>query len=73
MRKKMEKLVEKLQTMYFTENPVNLNDVDYGYKYFICFDNTHTVAVKTKTIAEMIEELENIIENGLRSGNGIFY
>ena len=70
MRKKMEKLVEKLQTMYFTENPVNM---DYEYKYFICFNNTHTVAVKTKTIAEMIEELENIVENGLRSGNGIFY
>ena len=52
MRKKMEKLVEKLQTMYFTENPINM---DYDHKYFICFNNTHTVAVKTTTIAEMVE------------------
>lgn len=73
MRKKMEKLAEQLQTMYLTENPVNLNDDNHGYKYFICFDNTHTVARRMKTIAETIEALEDIIENGVRTQNGIFY
>lgn len=73
MRKKMEELAKKLGTMYLTENPVNLNDEDHGYKYFICFHNTHTVVVRTKSILGMIEELENIIENGAKSGSGIFY
>lgn len=73
MRKKMEKLAEQLGTMYLTENPVNLSDEDYGYKYFICFQNTHTVVARAKSIAEMIEILEDIIENGITIGNGEFY
>lgn len=73
MRKKMEKLAARLGTMYLTENPVNLNDEDYGYRYFICFHNTHTVVARTKSIAEMIEVLEDIIENGVSIGSGEFH
>lgn len=73
MRKKMEKLANQLGTMYLTENPLNLSDEDYGYKYFICFQNTHAVVARAKSIFEMIEILEDIIENGITIGNGEFY
>lgn len=73
MRNKMEKLAKQLGTMYLTENPVNLSDEDYGYRYFVCFHNTHTVVARTKSITEMIEVLQDIIENGASSGNGTFY
>lgn len=67
-KKKMEELATKLENIYLTENPVNLNDNDYGYKYFLCWTNTHTVIKRTKNISDMIEEIENIIENGIEVG-----
>lgn len=73
MRNKMVKLAKQLRTMYLTENPVNEDSENYGYRYFICFHNTHTVVARTKSIAEMIEVLQDIIENGASSGNGTFY
>lgn len=73
MRKKMEELAEQLGTMYLTENPVNLSDDDFGYKYFVCFQNTHKVVRRTKNIPDMIEELQDIIENGVTDGNGEFH
>lgn len=73
MRKKMEELAKQLKTMYLTENPVNLSDDDHGYKYFICFHNTNKIARKTKNISDMVEELKDIIANGVNDGNGIFY
>lgn len=73
MRKKMEKLAKQLGTMYLTENPINLSDEDYGYKYFICFHNTHKVVRRAKNIPDMIEALQDIIENGVRDGSREFY
>lgn len=73
MRKKMEQLVKQLKTMYLTENPVNLSDDDFGYKYFICFHNTHKVVARTRNIPDMVEKLQDIIENGVSDGNGTFY
>lgn len=73
MRNKMNQLASQLQTMYLTDCPINFSDDDYGYKYFICFHNTHTVVARTKSIVEMIEILKDILENGVRSGNGVFY
>jgi hypothetical protein len=72
-RKKMEELAKKLGTMYLTENPVNLNDEDYGYKYFICYHNTHTVVTRTKNIPDMIEALQELIGNGVSIGSGTFH
>ncbi|EKS4345202.1 hypothetical protein QB607_003206 [Clostridium botulinum] len=72
-RKKMETLARQLRTMYLTENPVNINEDDYGYKYFICFHNTHTVVYRATNISDMIEALEAIIENGAESDGHIFY
>lgn len=69
MRNKMEQLAENLKTMYLTENPVNFTDEDREYKYFICFNNTHKIVRKTKNIADMIEELEDIIKNGVTDGS----
>jgi hypothetical protein len=73
MRKKMEKLAKQLKTMYLTDNPINFDDNNYGYKHFICFQNTHTVVRKTKNIPDMIEELNDIIENGITIDSHTFY
>lgn len=72
-RKKMEALARGLKTMYLTENPANIGDDDYGYKYFICFNNTGRVAARSKSIHDMIQKLENIIENGVDVDGHIFY
>ena len=72
-RKKMEVLVQELKTMYLTENPVNIGDDDYGYKYFVCFNNTGRVAARSKNIPDMIQKLENIIGNGIDVDGHIFY
>lgn len=73
MKKQMEKLAEQLETMYLTESPINLNDDDFGYEYFVCCQNTHKVVRRTKNIADMIEELQDIIQNGSIDGNGEFH
>ncbi|BAO04952.1 allergen Asp F3 [Clostridium botulinum B str. Osaka05] len=73
-RKKMEKLAEQLKTMYLTENPINFNDDrDWGYKYFICFHNTHTVVRRASNIPEMVEVLQDVIKNGVDIDGHIFY
>lgn len=61
MRNKLNKLIEQLEDMYLTENPVNLSDDDYGYKYFLCYHNTHSIKIRTKSLKAMIEEVEDII------------
>lgn len=48
--------------MYFTENPVNFNDDYYGYKYFLCWQNTHGIYKAFKTQQECVEELEELIK-----------
>ncbi|MGL5329832.1 MAG: hypothetical protein ACRDD7_11210 [Peptostreptococcaceae bacterium] len=73
MRNKMEKLAKQLGSMYLTDSPVNFDDDNYGYKYFICFHNTHKVVFRGRNIPETIEALQNIIENGVCDGSGIFY
>lgn len=72
-RKKMENLAKELKTMYLTENPINFSDEDYGYKYFICFHNTHTVVYRTTNIPDMIEILNDIIKNGVEIDGYTFY
>lgn len=72
-RNKMNQLGSQLKTMYLTENPVNLSEGDMGYKYFICFHNTHKVVNRFKNIPDTIEALEDIIENGARQGAHVFY
>lgn len=73
MNKKMRKLADKLRTMHVTENPVNLTGDDYGYKYFICFNNTNTVVRRCNSIKEMIETIKDIIEHGVTVGSHTFY
>lgn len=72
-RKKMNDLASKLKTMYLTENPPNLDDKWYGYKYFICFHNTHTIAKAFYNIPDTIEFLNDVIENGYTTGSYTFY
>ena len=66
MRRKMEKLAEKLNgnVMYLTENPFG---VDIGFyddcKYFLCWQNTHRVFKAFETQKETVEYLEYLIEN----------
>lgn len=72
-RKKMEVLAQELKTMYLTENPINIGDNDYGYKYFVCFNSTGTVVARSESIPDMIQKLENIIENGIDVDGHIFY
>lgn len=72
-REKMETLAEELKTMYLTENPVNFNDEDYGYKYFICFHNTHRIIARSKNITDMIDIIKDIIKNGAYVEGCTFY
>lgn len=75
LRPKMMRLannVESLIPAYFTENPVNIDDW-WGYKYFLCFENTHKVICACKSQADMIEALQDIIEvGGVWDGNYFF-
>ena len=67
MRRKMEKLAEKLNgnVMYLTENPFG---VDIGFyddcKYFLCWQNTHRVfkAFETqKDPEQLLIDKENVL------------
>lgn len=72
MRKKLKELSEKLnyQVAYLTENPINAGDND-GMKYFLCFQNTHTIIRAWKTEREAIEDMEQIInEEFIYGDNG---
>ena len=73
-RKKMNELAKQLRTMYLTESPVNFDDTNsIGYKYFLCFHNTHKIVAKTRNISDMIKKIEDVIENGATDGNFTFY
>ncbi len=72
-RNKINKLANQLKTMYVTENPFNINDRYYGYKYFICFHNTHKIYAAYKNQDDLINELEYILENGTTDGGYVFY
>lgn len=63
MRKKLYKLMEKTNQFYLTENPINFNDDrDYGYKYFLCWHNTHSIHARTKSLHAMIEIVEDLLK-----------
>ena len=75
MRKKMELLASKIdqQVMYFTDNPVNLDGDCCGYKYFLCWANTHAIYKKFKTQAETVDFLQDLIDEKIvESGNCVF-
>lgn len=66
MRKKMERLAEKIEGIYVTENPINYGRfAGDGCKYFIVFDGTHNVYNAFMTQAECVEALEDIAKNGI--------
>ena len=64
---------EQLQTMRVTENPINLTDKYYNYKYFIEFNNTHKIVGAFKTQRELEARLDEIIRDGVSDNGGIFY
>lgn len=72
MRKKMEKLVKKLNTqiIYFTENPVNLNDKWQGCRYFLVWQNTHQIYRGFHTQIECVEALQELFEDPIIWVNG---
>lgn len=72
MRNKMEKLIKRLNTniMYFTENPININDF-YGYRYFLVWQNTHSIFKAFKTQCECIEYLQKLVEEKIIWIDGI--
>lgn len=72
MRKKMEKLAEKLnkQVIYFTENPVNLDDKFENCRYFLVWQNTHQFYRGFRTQTECIEALQELIESRIIWSNG---
>lgn len=63
MRRKMEKLAERLngQVCYFTENPINIEDY-WGFRYFVCWQNTHTIFKAWETQWAAVEGLQELIE-----------
>ena len=74
MRRKMEKLAKKFEgtELYFTEAPNDNLDLD-GNKYFLCWTGTGIIAKSWKTQADAVEGMEYIVENGLSTGNGMFF
>jgi hypothetical protein len=73
MIKRIAEKVNKLKSMYVTDNPINYDDRYYGKSWFICFDNTNTVVSAHNTQRELEEELDSIIECGVNQGNYTFY
>ena len=65
MRKKMERLAKCLnpRVMYFTEHPINIGGYE-GYRYFIVWQNTHSIHRAYKTQREAIEGLEELLREG---------
>lgn len=63
----MERLAAQLnhQVCYFTENPPNDVDEYHGYKYFVCFQNTHKVICAWKTQTEAVDGLKDLLETRL--------
>lgn len=59
--------------MYVTTNPVNFTDSEIGYKYFICFYNTHKIVARCKTQKELELEIDEIILNGANDGRATFH
>jgi DNA-binding XRE family transcriptional regulator len=61
---KMAKINEgnKFGGRYVTKDPINFNDSDIGYKYFLVWHNTHQIDASANTQKEMEEILDNIIE-----------
>ena len=47
-------------SIYYTENPINYNDNDYGYKYFICYHNTNIIIKKFRTQNELSDFLTDL-------------
>ena len=73
MKKVITEKAKELKTMYITENPVDLTDDDMGYKYFICFDNTHKIVARCKTQNELEIAIDQIIVNGTSDNGCTFY
>jgi len=73
MKKSIISKINKLQTMHVTESPFNLSEEDYGYKYFIAFDNTNKIVGRYKTQQELEEGIDEILENGVSQGSHTFY
>lgn len=73
MKKSIIKKANKLGSMHITENPVNLTDREYGYKYFIEFDNTYKIVGRYKTQSELEEGIDEILENGISQESGTWF
>ena len=65
MSKQLDNLISKLNNQtYFTESPVNCSGHE-DFKYFLCFSNTHKIIREWRTQAEAIENLREIIQEGI--------
>lgn len=62
-KKKLTSLTSKLnkKVIYFTENPFSFDGYE-GYKYFLCWQNTHQIFQAFKTQQECIDVLQNLIK-----------
>ena len=73
MKKIITEKANQLSSMYVTENPINFTDSEIGYKYFVCFHNTHKIVKRCKTQNELEMELDDIIANGASDNGCTFY
>lgn len=48
--------------VYFTEELVNWDESYRGYKYFMCYHNTHSVKAAWKTQEEAVEGLQRMLD-----------
>ena len=68
LQNKIKKFLDKNTIFYNTESPINIGDY-WGYKYFICFHNTHTIY---KAFDRQID-LEEFLIEGINKEIEIYY
>ena len=73
MKKIIIEKINKLGSMHVTTNPVNLQEGDNIYKYFIEFDNTYKRIGSYRNQLELEQAIDEILENGVQQNSGIFF
>jgi len=70
MKKSLEKLIKRMEDgfpglIYYTDNPINLDNKYFGQKYFIVFQNTHKIYQSFRTLSELEDGIKDIMSEGI--------
>jgi len=74
MKKSLTEKANKLNSMYLTDSPFNVNiEVAQENKYFLKFHNTNNLVIATATQTEMEQEIDEILINGVQQESLTFF